>query len=131
MSAVKVMSFNTQHCLNYREQEIDFQIMADAILSCGADVIGLNEVRDKGPDTAEYDKQVEYLSDLTGIPYRYFGKAIDTDGGPYGNAFLSKIPYSFWKYSHASSESKSIQVKSIVGSTWSQSPTNDSAILYP
>ncbi len=89
---MKIMSFNTQHCLNYREQKIDFAIMANAILSCDADIIGLNEMRDKGPDIAEYDRQVEYLSELTGIPHYYFAKAIDTPGGPYGNAFLSKFP---------------------------------------
>lgn len=89
---MRVMSFNTQHCLNYRTQKIDFQIMADAILQCDADIVGLNEMRDLGVDTAEYDKQTAYLSELTGIPHYYFAKAIDTAGGPYGNAFLSKIP---------------------------------------
>ena len=39
---MKLMSFNTQHCLNYIRQEIDYQVMADAILKCGADVVGLN-----------------------------------------------------------------------------------------
>ena len=89
---MKIMSFNTQHCLSYTKQVIDFQLMADTITACGADIIGLNEMRDKGPDVNEYDRQVEYLSELTGIPYYYFAKAIDTPGGPYGNAFLSKIP---------------------------------------
>ncbi len=89
---MKIMSFNTQHCLNYHEQHIDFPVMADAIMQCGADVIGLNEMRDKGPDIEEYDKQVEYLSEMTGIPHYYFAKAIDTAGGPYGNALLSKLP---------------------------------------
>ncbi len=28
---MKIMSFNTQHCLNYIEKKIDFQIMADSI----------------------------------------------------------------------------------------------------
>ena len=31
---MKVMSFNTQHCLNYLERKIDFQVMADAITRC-------------------------------------------------------------------------------------------------
>ena len=39
---MKVMSFNTQHCLNYLERKIDFQVMADAINRCGADIVGLN-----------------------------------------------------------------------------------------
>ncbi len=89
---LKVMSFNTQHCLNYRTQTIDFQVMADAILQCDVDIIGLNEMRDLGIDPTEYDKQTTYLSELTGIPHYYFAKAIDTPLGPYGNAFLSKLP---------------------------------------
>ena len=29
---MKIMTFNTQHCLNYLEQKIDFAVMAKAIL---------------------------------------------------------------------------------------------------
>ena len=29
---MKIMSFNTQHCLNYLERTIDYEIMARAIL---------------------------------------------------------------------------------------------------
>jgi endonuclease/exonuclease/phosphatase family metal-dependent hydrolase len=86
------MSFNTQHCQNYLEQKIDFQTMADAILSCGADIVGLNEMRDKGEDP-EYDRQTAILSELTGMEHFYFAKAIDVRGkNPYGNAILSKLP---------------------------------------
>ena len=89
---MRFMSFNTQHCLNYRTRRIDFSVMADAITSCGADVVGLNEMRGCGTD-AEYEAQVERLADLTGMPYFYFAKAIDVgDKGPYGNGILSKIP---------------------------------------
>ena len=28
---MKIMSFNTQHCLNYKEQRIDYEIMAKTI----------------------------------------------------------------------------------------------------
>ena len=89
---MKIMSFNTQHCLNYIEQKIDFDIMAKAILETGADIVGLQEMRDKG-ETPEYEKQVEILANLTGMKYYYFDPAIYfTNLGPYGNGFLSKIP---------------------------------------
>ena len=88
---MKIMSFNTQHCLNYVTREIDFDVMARAILDCGADVVGLNEMRGLGT-VEEYKEQVEILARLTGMPYFYFGKAIDMVGGPYGNGLLSKIP---------------------------------------
>ena len=57
---MKIMTFNTQHCLNFITREIDFQIMADAIIKCGADIVGLNEMRGLGKD-AEYEEQVEKL----------------------------------------------------------------------
>ena len=89
---MKIMSFNTQHCLNFIERKIDFQAMADAIKSINPDIVGLNEMRDSGPD-AEYDKQTSILSELTGIKHHYFAKAIDFNGvNPYGNALLSKLP---------------------------------------
>ncbi len=88
---MKIMTFNTQHCLNFIEQKIDFQIMADAINALNPDIVGLNEMRDKGVDF-EYDAQTSILSELTGIKHHYFAKAIDLGGNPYGNALLSKYP---------------------------------------
>lgn len=89
---MKFMSFNTQHCLNYLEQKIDFDIMARAIKACGADVVGLNEMRNVGAND-EYQDQVGILSDLTGIEGHYFAEAIKFSGvNPYGNGMLSKLP---------------------------------------
>ena len=88
---LKIMSFNTQHCLNYITREIDFDIMAKAILDCDADIVGLNEMRGAG-EHPDYTAQVEKLAELTGMEYYYFAKAIDTKGGPYGNAILSRVP---------------------------------------
>ena len=89
---MKLMSFNTQHCLNFITRKIDFQVMADTIIRCGADIVGLNEMRDKGEDP-RYDRQVEILSELTGLKYHYFAKAIDVNGAnPYGNGLLSRYP---------------------------------------
>ena len=87
-----IMSFNTQHCLNYMERKIDFEIMARAILDCDADIVGLNEMRDIGHHS-EFTAQVEKLAELTGMKYFYFAQAIEVSGkGPYGNALLSRIP---------------------------------------
>ncbi|MBE6674105.1 MAG: hypothetical protein E7596_03245 [Ruminococcaceae bacterium] len=88
---MKLMSFNTQHCLNYLEQRVDYDIMARAILDCGADIVGLNEMFDKG-NGAVFGAQTEKLSKLTGLKNWYFAKAIDDADGPYGNGFLSKYP---------------------------------------
>lgn len=90
---MKLMSFNTQHCLNYLEQKIDFQIMADAILTCEADIVGLNEMRNAG-EYEDYVDQTGILSELTGLENHYFAQAIRFHGGknPYGNALLSRYP---------------------------------------
>ena len=89
---MKVMSFNTQHCKNFIEQKIDYQIMADTIKRCGAQIVGLNEMYDKGTEP-QYEPQTQFLSELTGLPYFYFAKAIEVrDNNPYGNGFLSQFP---------------------------------------
>lgn len=89
---MKIMTFNTQHCLNYIERYIDFDIMAKAINDQGADIVGLNEMRGKS-EHPDYAEQVEKLSELTGLKYWYFAEAIKFNGvNPYGNGFLSRYP---------------------------------------
>lgn len=89
---MRIISFNTQHCLDYLNQVIDFQLFADTIVALNADVVGLNEMRGAGSHP-EYTDQTKALSDLSGMPYYFFAKAIDFEGpNPYGNAMLSKYP---------------------------------------
>ena len=89
---MKIMSFNTQHCLHHIKQKIDFPDMAKVITDCDADVVGLNEMRGEGNDPAFTD-QVKTLAELTGMLYYYFAPAIYVgERGPYGNGLLSKIP---------------------------------------
>lgn len=96
---MKIMSFNTQHCLNFLEQKVDYECMANAILKCEADIVGLNEMYDALPQETEQSKnfgaQTEKLSKLTGLNHYYFAKAInDYPNGLYGNGFLSRVPIS-------------------------------------
>ncbi len=89
---MKVMSFNTQNCLNYRTKQIDFEIMAKTINDFSPDVVGLQEMRGVG-EREDYEAQVERLAALTGMPYYYFAKATYFEGeGPFGNGILSRIP---------------------------------------
>lgn len=88
---MKIMSFNTQHCLNFLEQKIDYDIMARAILDVGADIVGLNEMFDEG-ENERYGAQTRALSRLTGLENHYFAKAIVDENGPYGNGLLSRYP---------------------------------------
>lgn len=87
---MKIMSFNTQHCLNYLEGKIDYDIMAGAITSLGADIVGLNEMYSNGKEPSEYINQTKKLSELTGLENYYFAKAIPLGKGEYGNGLLSR-----------------------------------------
>ena len=87
----KIMSYNTQHCLDYINQRIDFDLIANTIKNCGADIIGLQEIRGEGP-REDYVDQIKILSEKTGFNY-YFAEAIKVAGtNPYGNAILSRFP---------------------------------------
>ena len=88
---MKIMSFNTQHCLDYLKQRIDYGLMADTIKNSGADIVGLNEMFDKG-STSLFEAQTEILSQKSGLENHYFARAILDWGGPYGNGILSRIP---------------------------------------
>ena len=89
---MRIMSFNTQHCKNFIEQKIDYNIMAQVIKDYNPDIVGLNEMRNKGI-LPGFDNQTEILSQLTGIENYFFAKAIDVGVGknPYGNGLLSKF----------------------------------------
>ena len=87
---MKIMSFNTQHCLNYVERKIDFEIMSKVIKTCDADIVGLNEMYDNG--IGDFDRQTGILSELTGLKYSYFARAITEMEGEYGNGFISRYP---------------------------------------
>lgn len=86
------MSYNTQHCLNFITREIDFDIIADTIKKCEADIIGLQEIRDEGQD-AVYQSQAKIIAEKLGYHYYYFAEAIRFGGvNPYGNAIISRYP---------------------------------------
>ena len=87
---MKIMTFNTQHCLNYLERKIDFEIMAEAIKTCGADVVGLNEMYNGGEE--DFVQQTEKVAKAAGYEYTYFAEALVLVGKPYGNGLISKIP---------------------------------------
>jgi endonuclease/exonuclease/phosphatase family metal-dependent hydrolase len=88
---LKIMTFNTQHCLNYLTTKIDYEIMAKTIQEQSPDIVSLNEMRGEGPGEG-YDAQVDILAEKTGM-HGYFAEAISFDGqNPYGNGLLSRFP---------------------------------------
>lgn len=89
---MKIMTFNIQHCMVYKRNEIDFKLYADTISRFDPDIVSMNEVRNESADP-EYENQPKILSELTGIKYYYFAETLKFDGvNPYGNAILSKYP---------------------------------------
>lgn len=88
---MKFMSYNTQHCLNFLTQQIDFDIMVDTMRRCEADVVGLQEILGEGTDP-NFVAQAKILAERMGF-YYYFAKAIDFgENNPYGIALISRYP---------------------------------------
>ena len=88
---MKIMTFNTQHCLDYINRRIDFSLMANTINDLNADIVALNEMFDNS-HLEEFDHQTEKISKLTTLPYFFFAKAINDPAGEYGNGILSRYP---------------------------------------
>ena len=88
---MKIMTFNIQHALDYKNNVIDTALFADKIRFHDADICGLNEVRGAGPIEG-YTDQLSEIKDKLGF-YGYFAEAIKVDGtSPYGNALVSRYP---------------------------------------
>lgn len=89
---MRIMTFNIQHALDYKNQKIDIDLFIRKIKEYGADICGLNEVRGEGPLDG-YTDQTNKIADGLAY-YRYFGEAIKVKGTcPYGNAIASKYPF--------------------------------------
>ncbi|MDD4388356.1 MAG: endonuclease/exonuclease/phosphatase family protein [Bacilli bacterium] len=86
---INFMTFNIQSCHNYYTREIDIPLMVDTIKKCQGEIIGLNEVYGGGvPEPA----QAAAIARELGY-YCYFGPAIIHKGRPFGNALISKYPW--------------------------------------
>lgn len=96
--SIRLITYNIQHCRDYikstreNKEYIDFDLIADAIKSQNADVVVLNEVRDRGTHP-DYKAQAQILAEKAGFKHYFFGEAIRFAMMlPYGNAILSKYP---------------------------------------
>ncbi len=86
---MKIMTFNIQHGLDYKNQVIDLDLFASFIKKQNVDICALNEVRGLG-NWEGYTDQIGTLTEKTGYN-GFFGEAIKVVGtNPYGNAFLTK-----------------------------------------
>ena len=88
---MKIMTFNIQHALDYKNQIIDINLFVEAIKKHSADICCLNEVRGEGTIDG-YTDQTNAIGYGLGF-YRYFGEAVKIGGtSPYGNAVVSRFP---------------------------------------
>ncbi len=86
---IKVLTYNIHHAENMNGK-FDVQGIAAVILATNPDLVALQEVDSATLRISKADILKE-LADATGM-YIYFGKAMDFDGGGYGNGVLSKYP---------------------------------------
>lgn len=86
---VRVLSYNIHHAAG-TDGRIDLPRMAQIIRQSEADLVALQEVDVKTKRVDGVDQLAE-LERLTGLSAR-FGKAMDYQGGAYGQAILSRWP---------------------------------------
>lgn len=85
--ALRVMTFNIHHAEG-TDGRLDVERIARVIRAAEPDLVALQEV-DRGTARAGEVDQAAKLGELTGMR-AVFGKAIDYQGGEYGNAILSR-----------------------------------------
>jgi endonuclease/exonuclease/phosphatase family metal-dependent hydrolase len=86
---IKVLSYNIHHAENMKG-EVDIQGIANIILATNPDLVALQEV-DSSTNRVKTANQLKQLAEATGM-YIYFGKAMEHDGGGFGNGILSRYP---------------------------------------
>lgn len=87
--ALRVLSYNIHHGEG-TDGRVDLPRIARVIRAADPDLVALQEVDDRTKRTGGVDQTAE-LARLTGL-YGAFGKAIDYQGGGYGQAVLSRLP---------------------------------------
>lgn len=87
---LRVLTYNIHHGRG-ADGEINLQRIADIINRARPDLVALQEVDVNTRRSGGVD-QAAVLGELTGM-YVHFGRAIDFQGGEYGNAVLSREPF--------------------------------------
>ena len=86
---LRVLSYNIHHGQG-TDGVLSLSRIAKIIRDSDVDIVALQEV-DQGCQRSQGTEQTQELARLTGY-YAVFGKAIDFDGGQYGQAILSRWP---------------------------------------
>lgn len=86
---LRVLTYNIHHGEG-EDGRFDLERLAEVIRSVAPDLVALQEVDRRTTRSSGVDQAAE-LGRLTGL-YHVFGKAMDFQGGGYGEAILSRIP---------------------------------------
>ena len=84
-----MLTYNIHHAIGV-DGALDIPRIGEVIRAADADLVALQEV-DQGTQRTFEQKQLEMLARYTGL-YGRFAKAIDFQGGEYGQAILSREP---------------------------------------
>ncbi len=88
---IKVMSYNIHHANPPSQADaIDIDAIVRVIKDQDADLVALQEV-DSGTERSGEGNQAALIAEKLNM-YFYFSKALNFNGGEYGNAILSKYP---------------------------------------
>jgi endonuclease/exonuclease/phosphatase family metal-dependent hydrolase len=87
--ALRVLTYNIHHGEGM-DAKVDLPRLAKVITDSGADLVALQEVDQNAKRTQVVDQAAE-LGKLTGLR-AYYGKAMDFQGGAYGQTLLSRWP---------------------------------------
>ncbi|SFN79156.1 endonuclease/exonuclease/phosphatase family protein [Salegentibacter flavus] len=91
LEEIKVMSYNIHHANPPSQPDsIDIDAIVRVIKDQDADLVALQEV-DSGMERSGEGNQAALIAEKLNM-YFYFSKALNYNGGEYGNAILSKFP---------------------------------------
>ncbi|HET7360692.1 MAG TPA: endonuclease/exonuclease/phosphatase family protein [Salinimicrobium sp.] len=85
---LRILSYNIHHG-ETTNGDLDLKAVAKVINEVNPDLVALQEV-DYKTDRVEQRDILSELATLTKMPYSFFGKAVNYDGGEYGVGVLSK-----------------------------------------
>ena len=90
---VKVMSYNIYSGQKAYSGKKGMEAIAQVIKKINPDLAGLQEF-ETNTNKVEKADIIALMKEVTGMPYTFFVKTRDVDGGEYGNLILSKYPIS-------------------------------------
>ncbi len=92
-NSITVMSYNVKYCSPYNSSTPDLDAVAEVIRQAKPDIVFLQELDRNTTRSGKVD-QLAQLSGKTNLPYTYYGKAIDYQGGQSGLGILSRYSLS-------------------------------------